>query len=58
MALADIYDAEGKMLYNMADKLIAFHKTIVCEGEHGKQILNVKKKWSSELRGGSQCESS
>jgi uncharacterized protein YxjI len=31
-----MYDAQGKMLYNMADKMIAIHKTIVCEGEHGK----------------------
>lgn len=36
------------MLYNMADKMIAIHKTIVCEGEHGKEILTVKNKWSSE----------
>jgi len=44
----EIYDNTGKLLYNMADKLFAMHKTMVCEGSHGKEILKVKKKWSSE----------
>jgi hypothetical protein len=47
-APAEIYDNSGKMLYNMADKLISLHKTITCEGAHGKEVLSVKKKWSSE----------
>lgn len=45
-----MYDNSGKLLYNMADKLIAIHKTIVCEGAHGKEVLKVKKQWSSESR--------
>lgn len=32
----------------MADKIMTIHKTIVGEGSHGKELLTVKKKWSSE----------
>lgn len=55
--MSEMYDTHGKMLYNMAEKLIAIHKTITCESEHGKEVIKCKKKWSSEssrfiLRGG------
>lgn len=45
---AEIYDNSGKMLYNLAEKLMSLHKTTVGEGAHGKEVLRVKKKWSSE----------
>ncbi|GMK58095.1 hypothetical protein CspeluHIS016_0501270 [Cutaneotrichosporon spelunceum] len=38
---------EGKVLYNMRDKMLSIHKTTVAEDEHGREVLKVVKKWSA-----------
>ncbi|BEI85759.1 hypothetical protein CcaverHIS002_0600460 [Cutaneotrichosporon cavernicola] len=41
-----IYDAEGTMLYNMADKKMSMGQAFVVEDAKGSDILVIKKKWS------------
>jgi uncharacterized protein YxjI len=41
-----IESPDGKMLYNMADKMLAIRKTTVAEDDRKREVLKVTKKWS------------
>jgi uncharacterized protein YxjI len=43
---AEIESPDGKMLYNMADKMLAIRKTTVAEDDRKREVLKVTKKWS------------
>ena len=47
LTLPDILDPNGKIIYNIGEKLISLHKTFVAEDENGREILRVKKHHSS-----------
>lgn len=45
---AEIYDAKGDLLYNMANKALSIGKAFIVEDAKGKDVLTIKKKFSRE----------
>lgn len=48
LTLSDIRDTHGNILFNVGQKMLAIHKTFVCEDASGKEVLRVQKKMSCE----------